>query len=212
MDEYGLAYNFASGWDGTNANSNQSGVEKARTGLAKYLRDKELNPLGESVRIADVGTFDAKDTDFIKNTQDMLAMEQTGTPTFKGMYTGILNSTGKLGTSSNVADFAPGSVQQAIWADDNGINLSDMSSGKDTSFLGMNPEQWGSALKMGQIGIGAGQLGLGLAGYFENKKTADKQRKLLEQQIESNRAEIDARKNYRSALEGFGLQSQSTRI
>lgn len=82
----------------------------------------------------------------------------------------------------------------------------------DTSkdLMGMNPDQWSSALKMGQIGIGAGQLGLGLAGYFENKKTADKQRELLGQQIESNRAEIDARKNYRSALEGFG--SQPTRI
>lgn len=77
---------------------------------------------------------------------------------------------------------------------------------QDNMLMGMNPEQWGSALKMGQIGIGAGQLGLGLAGYFENKKTADKQRELLGQQIESNRAEIDARKNYRSALEGFGLK------
>ena len=84
----------------------------------------------------------------------------------------------------------------------------------DTSkdLLGMNPDQWGSALKMGQIGVGVGNLGLGLASYFQNKGLAKKQKELLGQQIESNRAEIDARKNYRSALEGFGLQSQPTRI
>lgn len=84
--------------------------------------------------------------------------------------------------------------------------------GKENDFMGMNPDQWGSALKMGQIGIGAGQLGLGLASYFQNKGLADKQKELLGQQIESNRSEIDARKNYRSALEGFGSQSQPTRI
>ncbi len=88
--------------------------------------------------------------------------------------------------------------------------LPDSTTDTSKDLLGMNPDQWGSALKMGQIGIGAGQLGLGLASYFQNKGLADKQKEVLGQQIESNRAEIDARKNYRSALEGFGSQSQPT--
>mgnify|MGYP000444509649 CR=1 FL=1 len=90
--------------------------------------------------------------------------------------------------------------------------LPDSTTDTSKDLLGMNPDQWGSAMKMGQIGIGAGQLGLGLASYFQNKGLADKQKELLGQQIESNRSEIDARKNYRSALEGFGSQSQPTRI
>lgn len=75
----------------------------------------------------------------------------------------------------------------------------------DTSkdFMGMNPDQWGSAMKAGQIGLGAGQLGLGIASYFENKGLADKQKKLYGQQIESNQAELDSRKNYRDALSKF---------
>ena len=109
-------------------------------------------------------------------------------------------------------DFKDGSIDKTIWADENGINEFGMGTDatKDNMLLGMNPEQWGSALKMGQIGIGAGQLGLGLASYFQNKGLANKQKELLGQQIESNRAEMDARKNYRSALEGFGSQSQPT--
>ena len=70
-------------------------------------------------------------------------------------------------------------------------------------FLGMNPTEWSSAMKAGQLGLGGANLGLGILGYFQNKGLADKQKEVLGQQIESNRAEIDARKNYRSALEKF---------
>lgn len=36
-------------------------------------------------------------------------------------------------------------------------------------------------------GLGVGQLGLGVASYLENAKTAKKQRELMDQQISSNR-------------------------
>ena len=79
------------------------------------------------------------------------------------------------------------------------------STGTDTKnmFMGMNPEEWSSAMKAGQLGLGGANLGLGILGYFQNKGLADKQKEVLGQQIESNAAEIAARKNYRSALEKF---------
>ena len=203
-NEYGLASNFASGY-------------VPNTSLKKYedvLTPKQMSVgvLGETVRIPGTGVFDSKDSDFVQDTLEMDAFSQATPSAFKGAYTGILKDTGKMGTSMDPADFQAGSIDQAIWADKKGINL--VGSGADSSkdFLGMNPEQWGSAMKMGQIGVGAGQLGLGLASYFQNKGLADKQKQVLGQQIESNRAEINARKNYRSALEGFGSQSQPTRI
>ena len=202
-NEYGLANNFVSGYD-PNTSLKQYGDMLA--GVAP------VGELGETVRISGTGVFDSKDPEFIRNTLEMDEFGQATPSAFQGAYTGILRDTGKMGTSMNPEDFQAGSISQAMWADEGGLHLA--GSGADTSkdLLGMNPEQWGSALKMGQIGIGAGQLGLGLAGYFENKKTAGKQRELLGQQIESNRSEMDARKNYRSALEGFGSQSQPTRI
>lgn len=141
-----------------------------------------------------------------------VANVQTPSSAFQGAYTGMLKNTGQIGTSTDPMDFQDGSIDKAVWADENGLNASGMGTDTSKDLLGMNPDQWGSALKMGQIGIGAGQLGLGLASYFQNKGLADKQEQVLGQQIESNRSEIDARKNYRSALEGFGSQSQPTRI
>lgn len=76
--------------------------------------------------------------------------------------------------------------------------------GKDDSLFGLSTGEWDNAMKAGRLGLGAGQLGLGIAGYFQNKGLADKQKEVLGQQIESNRAEIDARKNYRNALGSFG--------
>lgn len=58
-------------------------------------------------------------------------------------------------------------------------------------------KQWGTA---GNIGLGVGQLGLGIASYFENKKTAEAQRKLLGQQYENNADLISARKAKRANI------------
>ena len=70
-------------------------------------------------------------------------------------------------------------------------------------FMGMNPTEWGSAMRAGQLGLGGANLGLGVLSYLNQKDLADTQKKVLGQQIESNAAEIAARKNYRSALEKF---------
>jgi hypothetical protein len=86
----------------------------------------------------------------------------------------------------------------------NTLNVDDGLGGQDTSLFGMNTGEWDNAMKAGQLGMGAGQLGLGIAGYFQNRGLADKQKEVLGQQIESNRAEIDSRKNYRNALGSFG--------
>lgn len=54
--------------------------------------------------------------------------------------------------------------------------------------------------------VGAGNLALGLASYFENAKTAYKQRELLSQQIASNKETMDNRRKFvesiRSAFAG----------
>jgi len=70
-------------------------------------------------------------------------------------------------------------------------------------FMGMNTPQWSNAMKAGQLGLGGINAGLGVLSYFQNKGIADAQKEVLGQQIESNRAEIDSRKNYRNALEKF---------
>ena len=70
-------------------------------------------------------------------------------------------------------------------------------------FMGMNPTEWSSAMKVGQLGLGGANLGLGVLSYFNQKDLAEKQKEVLGQQIESNAADIAARKNYRSALEKF---------
>lgn len=58
-------------------------------------------------------------------------------------------------------------------------------------------KEWGTA---GNLGLGAGQLGLGIASYFENKQTAEAQRKLLGQQYDNNADLIAARKAKRSNI------------
>ena len=86
----------------------------------------------------------------------------------------------------------------------NTLNIDGGLAGQDTSLFGMSTGKWDNVMKAGQLGVGIGQLGLGVASYFQNKGLADKQKQVLGQQIESNRAEIDARKNYRNALGSFG--------
>lgn len=55
-----------------------------------------------------------------------------------------------------------------------------------------------SGMEATKIGLGVGQLGLGLASYLDNKKTAKKQRSLLDQQI-ANNADLMKRRTDRSA-------------
>lgn len=45
-----------------------------------------------------------------------------------------------------------------------------------------------------QAGLGIGQLGLGIAGFLDNKKTAEKQRQVMDQQIASNQFALNTAK------------------
>ena len=209
MDEYGLAYNFASGWDGANTNLKQ--YENLLAGSPEYTADGSagigLNLFGEDNKLRFEDYFSTKNAlsgsaaGPTKESAELInnIMPNNQVPNSALIDSSYLGQTPEYWQKFGAAGGVVGDNSVAGQALANQVS-------QDNTLMGMNPEQWGSALKMGQIGIGAGQLGLGLAGYFENKKTADKQRELLGQQIESNRAEIDARKNYRSALEGFGLK------
>lgn len=63
----------------------------------------------------------------------------------------------------------------------------------DSTIFGLDNKQWNSIGQMGNVGLAAGQLGLGILSYFDNKKTAEKQRKLLDQQYANNKDLINAR-------------------
>ena len=72
-----------------------------------------------------------------------------------------------------------------------GQNVAGISTGP-SNFLGIEGM---TNLDLGKLGLGGAQLGLGLASYLDNKKTAKKQRELLGQQIESNKYELEKRKD-----------------
>lgn len=141
--------------------------------LAKLLKDNQSTGLGTGLT-------------------DAYTKSQLGTPIVSTTTNSLPNTTGLGTVTPALSDdyfkmqmFKPGAIEE-----------------KDM-FMGMNPTEWSSAMKAGQLGLGGANLGLGILGYFQNKGLADKQKEVLGQQIESNRAEIDARKNYRSALEKF---------
>jgi hypothetical protein len=74
---------------------------------------------------------------------------------------------------------------------------------KSSDRYGSTGNQWISGLSNMDVlrgGLGIGQLGLGALSYLENKKTADKQRELLGQQIEQNKFVLDKAKGFKEAL------------
>lgn len=87
----------------------------------------------------------------------------------------------------------------------NGLNIgptkanADETAGNDGSW---DYNDWGTA---GDIGLGVGQLGLGIMSYLDRSKTADKQRRLLDQQYANNADLISARKAKRTNIsQAFG--------
>jgi hypothetical protein len=54
-------------------------------------------------------------------------------------------------------------------------------------------QDWGMK-GLGGTALGLGQLGLGAMSYFEGKKTQKKQRKLMDQQIDSNQYALEHKK------------------
>jgi hypothetical protein len=87
------------------------------------------------------------------------------------------------------------------WMQNKGIDPTNLTSadmkGLETDWLGstggINDQSWAqqnlglSNMDALRGGLGIANLGLGALSYFDNKKTADKQRKLLEQQAEQNK-------------------------
>ena len=66
-----------------------------------------------------------------------------------------------------------------------------------------------SGIDMAKVGLGVGQLGLGLAGYLDNRKTAQKQRALMGEQLKTAKDERAAREGVRSGLaSAFGMPKQ----
>jgi len=53
----------------------------------------------------------------------------------------------------------------------------------------------------GGVALGAGQLGLGVMSYLENQKTADKQRQVMDQQIENNTFALGTAKKKQAAMD-----------
>lgn len=60
-------------------------------------------------------------------------------------------------------------------------------------------QDWGMK-GLGGTAVGLGQLGVGLLGYLENKKTADKQRELMDQQMEANEYAMNKSKKSSAGL------------
>jgi len=80
-------------------------------------------------------------------------------------------------------------------------NLDISQAGTNTGILGTGI----SGMDALKGGLGVGQLGLGVLSYLENKKTADKQRGLMDQQAEQNRFLIDQAKQRQKDISGaFG--------
>lgn len=91
-----------------------------------------------------------------------------------------------------------------IWdseADMQKANLDSVDSTK-LGASGNNGNSWssGDIANYGMVGLGVGQLGLGIASYLENSKTANKQRALLDQQIANNKYALDTAKARQSDI------------
>jgi len=90
-------------------------------------------------------------------------------------YSGTINGSPTVVPQSKLGSLDPGSVDAA--------NIG--GKGFSSSLDNKNSINWGMD-GWGGLGLGIGQLGLGVMSYLDNKKTADKQRALLGQQYVNN--------------------------
>jgi hypothetical protein len=112
------------------------------------------------------------------------------------LYSGLVGGKQMTLGQEDIARFDPGKIT-AAQVDGNLYNGDNGTEG-DWGY-----KEWGTA---GNLGLGAGQLGLGIASYFENKKTADAQRKLLGQQYASNAEAITDRRANKAALANIKIK------
>ena len=82
----------------------------------------------------------------------------------------------------------------------NGVNYASTNnnSADDPFYKNWGYKQWGTAAS---AGLGLGQLGLGIANYLTQRKVADKQMRLLDQQYANNADLLAHRKSHRAAVE-----------
>jgi hypothetical protein len=92
----------------------------------------------------------------------------------------------------------------AIGMDTNLKITPDQLQGMYNGGIGSTSTDWGLN-GMGGTALGIGQLGLGLLGYLDNKKTSKLQRNLLQQQYDTNASELAHTQAARKAVEqGIG--------
>ena len=118
-------------------------------------------------------------------------------------YYGDMADGGK-GWSYNLEDFKPGGIQGAAEFDQKMLQETAKTLGYDpTSWAGQNFGMSNMDLLKG--GLGVGQLGLGIMGYLDQKKTAELQRRLMDQQIDQNKFLINQAKQRQADIAGaFG--------
>ncbi len=87
------------------------------------------------------------------------------------------------GTAMQTGDLSNNAEFQT-WMRDNPDGLTELGDVATAKDLGKKTD-WGMN-GVGGTALGAGQLGLGVMSYLENKKTAGKQRQLMDQQISNN--------------------------
>lgn len=124
-----------------------------------------------------------------------MAFDKDGNWIFETDTSGIFGETPAVPGApvvTNTAITAPGQVGPTT------IAAQGLTTPVDTAMT-----DWGMK-GLGGTAIGAGQLGLGVLGYFDQAKTSKKQRELLGQQIESNKYAMGKAKAFDTALEGFG--------
>jgi len=107
--------------------------------------------------------------------------------------------TGKVSRSLTPSQNAYGnkhnlSYEQMLDVNDQAILADGISSSINKPTTGM------SGMEMGQLAIGAGQLGLGLAGYLQDRKTAGVQRDLLREQLSEAKSERKRRDDVRNEM------------
>lgn len=125
-----------------------------------------------------------------------------------------------LGTGANNNAYGTRWDNRGIGADDyigrgDNAGAAYLDPSRDTlpALNGSTNNWWGDALGYGKVGLGIGQLGLGLAGYFEDKKTAKTQRDLMEQQRDTNKWLLDQQKSRQANFsKSFGAPATPARI
>lgn len=124
-------------------------------------------------------------------------------------YYGLLDD-GNYGWSGDTGAFKPGSITDASQGSTfyDGVGGLDLNSGGGS---GNWLDSLGGYKGIQAIG-GLGQLGLGFMGYLDNKKTAEMQRKLMGQQVDTNQFLLDQAKGRQADIKaqfgGSGLAAQ----